>query len=223
MSQPWVLPPRVVVNSTFAGLLIMSFFTLFWAGNAFGGWPVPVAAVVEAGAVLVVAYLVSWAIRLFRARRSFPAELSEEEQRFRRTSGRNFGLLFGGERLAIWLVAFILGATGAGDYIVPAIAIIVGLHFYPMARLFRRRIDRYIAVWTCAVGLAGVVTLAATDFSAGSVGAAVGVGCAMATGGYGFYMARMGRGLLERLRQTTVDSESRPQMLSPDYRDPKHT
>jgi hypothetical protein len=61
---------------------------------------VPVAAVVESVAVLLVAYLVGWAIRLWRARRGFPAELSEDEQRFRRTSGRNFGLLFGGEGLA---------------------------------------------------------------------------------------------------------------------------
>jgi hypothetical protein len=84
---------------------------------------------------------VARAIQLLRARRRFSDQLSAADQAYRKRTGISFGVIFGAEGIIIWLAATLLGVTGHDDFIVPVIALIVGLHFYPMARIFRRRID----------------------------------------------------------------------------------
>ncbi|KUL26905.1 hypothetical protein [Actinoplanes awajinensis] len=82
---------------------------------------------------------------------------------------------------------------------VPAIALIVGLHFYPMARVFQRTIDLYLATWTTVVGLAGIVALVAGAPLAQVTGF-VAVGAALATTAYGLYIAREAGRLIRRSR-----------------------
>ncbi|GAA0586757.1 hypothetical protein GCM10010172_84730 [Paractinoplanes ferrugineus] len=190
-------PPRIAVTSTATGLFLMSFFTLLWASNTFAGWPVAAATAVLALAVIAVTCFVAQGVRLLRARRRFPAELSADDARYRKRSGRAFGLIFGAEGLLIWLSVVALNATDRTDYVVPVIALIVGLHFYPMGRIFRRRIDLYLATWTCLVALAGVAAIAA-GIAVEHVTPAVGLGAAAATTAYGVYMFRGGAGLLRR-------------------------
>ena len=88
------------------------------------------------------------------------------------------------------------GATSHTDYNLPVVVLIVGLHFYPMARIFERRIDTYLATWTCVVGLVGVVALVTTDLPVRQVWAAAAVGAALATATYGAYMVRLAGHLL---------------------------
>ncbi|AEV87671.1 hypothetical protein ACWT_6659 [Actinoplanes sp. SE50] len=198
MIDQLTVPPRVVVTSTVSGLMMMSFFTLAWVSNLFAGWAAPAAWSATAIALACVLCFVGRAVQLIRSRHAFPAELSEEQQRQRRTSGRTFGLLFGAEAAAIWVVVLLLGATGRSDYVVPAIALIVGLHFFPMARLFRRRVDLYIAAWTCLVAVAGLILTGVTDLPAARVDAWVAVGAAAATAAYGWYMTGTAGDLLRR-------------------------
>ncbi|WP_228512352.1 hypothetical protein [Clavibacter sp. VKM Ac-2872] len=78
----------------------------------------------------------------------------------------------------------------------PTIAVIVGLHFYPMARAFHRRIDLGIATWTTLVGTAGVVAVLQDGAAWPVVWSWVGAGAAAATMGYGIFMTRAARRLL---------------------------
>ncbi|WP_239158667.1 hypothetical protein [Winogradskya humida] len=191
-------PPRIAVTSTATGLFLMSFFTLLWASNTFTGWPAAIAGTIMTLAVAAVGCFIFQGVRLLRARKQFRAELSADDAKIRSRSGQAFGIIFGAEGLAIWLVVLILNATNNSDYVVPAIALIVGLHFYPMARVFRRTIDLYLATWTCLVAVAGIVAIA-LGASANGTASAVGLGAATATTAYGIYMFRGATDLLNRV------------------------
>lgn len=60
------------------------------------------------------------------------AQVSPEEKARR---DRLVGIASGAEGLAIFVAANVLGNIGRSDYMAPVIAVIVGLHFLPLARL----------------------------------------------------------------------------------------
>jgi hypothetical protein len=108
----------------------------------------------------------------------------------------------------IVVAVVLLGLAGQSDYNVPVIALIVGLHFYPLGWIFRRRIDAYIASWVCAVGLAGIVVLAATDVRPENVWSMVGLGAALGTAAYGSYFAVLAARMLARYPPTAGTASS---------------
>ncbi|GAA2860642.1 hypothetical protein Acy02nite_56900 [Actinoplanes cyaneus] len=181
------LPPRPIIAGVTSGLFLMSFFTLLWLTNLFAVLPIAVAATLWTLGLLLAALFVTTAIRLLRVRAAFPAELSEADQRFHRRTGMWFGIVFGAEFVLIAAAAIILNATGRQDYVVPAIALVVGLHFYPFAPLFQRKIDYWLATWTTLVGLTGILLLALTGTAVNTVVAVVALGTACATIAYGLW------------------------------------
>lgn len=74
-----------------------------------------------------------------------------EEAELGRKMGRDFGLIFGAEGVAIFIAVNILANLHQGGWIIPTIAIIVGLHFLPLARLFKMPL--YFATGVLAIAL----------------------------------------------------------------------
>ena len=68
-----------------------------------------------------------------------------------------FGFIFGLEGLLIAVSVVVLSTFDLQNYVVPIIALIVGLHFYPMAKIFERKIDYYLATWVTLVAILGIV------------------------------------------------------------------
>ncbi|NLR57751.1 hypothetical protein HGH93_06555 [Chitinophaga polysaccharea] len=99
--------------------------------------------------------------------------------------------------MAIFLTCTVLSTLKLQQYVVTAIGLIVGLHFYPMAWVFKRRLDYYAATWTCLVALVGI-SLTFRQASQESVIVAVGLGTALATVTYGLNMMREGYKLSRR-------------------------
>jgi hypothetical protein len=197
------VPDRALATGVVSGLFLMAFFTLLWAGNTFSGWPLRVAWTAFGAAAVGAVLFVVRAVQLIRAQPRMPAPvLSPEDAQRSRAMGRAFGLVFGGEFGAIFVAALILNAVGAGDYVLPVIALIVGLHFYPLGRIFGRRIDAVIATWVSLVGLAGIAVLAATDVAPERVWPWVGVGAALGTAAYGIYFVVLGGAILARHPRT---------------------
>jgi hypothetical protein len=197
------VPDRILARGVSNGLFLMAFFTLGWAGNTFSGWPPAAAGTVWALGLLAAVVFVVRGIQLIRAQPRMPEPvLSEEDARRGRSIGRNFGLIFGAEVVIILAATVILGLTGHSDYNVPVIALIVGLHFYPLGWVFGRRIDAYIATWVVAVGVAGIVVMAATDVRPEHVWPWVGLGAALGTAAYGIYFVLLTREILARYPRT---------------------
>jgi hypothetical protein len=61
------------------------------------------------------------------------AEMGREQKRM----GMMFGIIFGGEGVLIFAAVNVLNNLQLGEYVISAIAAIVGLHFLPLARLYR--------------------------------------------------------------------------------------
>jgi len=195
-------PPRGAVAGIAGGLVLMAVFTLWWSSLVVPGWRAEVARpVFAAGAAASLVFLAA-AFRLFRAMRRFTATGTPQDAVRGKRMGIAFGIVFGLEGLVIGVVARILTATGRDDYMVPAVALVVGLHFYPMAPIFGRTVDYWIATWVVVVAVSGLVAVSRAGGAVAPVWSAVGLGVAVATGAYGAYMMRVGQDLL-RVAPTT--------------------
>jgi hypothetical protein len=72
-----------------------------------------------------------------------------------REMGRHFYMIFGVEMAAIFVAVVVLKALNFADYILSGIALIVGVHFFPVAALFHVPAYYGTALVGCAIGLIG--------------------------------------------------------------------
>jgi hypothetical protein len=195
MSPTPPLRPRIVVKSIGGGLLLMAFFTMMWADIAQGGLQGSDHCIHLAFCSIFSLVFIINGIRLLLLSKQFPKFTSPEHQVMGKQMGRAFGIIFGIEGLVIPAVSTLLALTQHAQYILPAIALVVGLHFYPMARIFRRTIDYYLATWTCLVALAAIYSTFNNGQSETCVMGFLGIGVSLATISYGLYMLRTARKL----------------------------
>lgn len=187
--------PRIAARSVGGGMILMAYFTLAWMGIAISGLSGGLIAIpLLVFAPISLAILIN-GIRLLIVAKQFPAS-SASDREIGSRMGRSYGIIFGTEGLTIGLSSFLLSVFNQDTYIIPVIALAVGVHFYPMARLFKRNFDYYVATWTCIVALIGIWLLVANVASTQKVTVIVGSSCAIATTAYGLYMWRIKRRLL---------------------------
>ena len=116
------------------GVLFLSGFGALWfllGLAASQRLSLPTACALAAGLVALVAGTV-----LLRRRSAAlpPTRLDPEEQR---RAGRTFGRVNAAQWAAIVLIAVVLGRLHLDAYTPAAVTVVVGLHFFPLARLFR--------------------------------------------------------------------------------------
>jgi len=190
--------PRIAIQSVGTGLIMMAFFTMMWTGIAYGSMG-------GNGLIILILFslvaltLVFNAIKYFREAKRFPKSESEADKAEEKRTGKWFGIIFGAEGLLIFVGINIVINLGHADLTIPVIALVVGLHFYPLARVFRRTIDYYLATWTTVVAIIGIGLILNKSYSAATVDAFVGVGAAIATSCYGIYMIYAGKRLIGTL------------------------
>jgi hypothetical protein len=180
--------PAIAIRSIAAGLLLMAFFTMMWTGIAesgFNGRDHEIVAIVFA--VFSIVFIAA-AIYLFVISKHFARITTDAEKLEGKKMVKWYGIIFGSEGAVIGITCGILYYLHYGNFIIPGIALIVGLHFYPMAIIFKRKIDYYLASWTCIVAACGIVMLIMKSITEPVLFAFTGVGVALATSGYGIYM-----------------------------------
>lgn len=133
-------------------IVFMAGFAAFWWIAGLWGSPLPSWFMVGGP---IISVLLIFVVR--RRLRGAPARPPEEAKRV----GRIVGWAAGGEGLAIAVVYNLLILNGQRALVLPAIAIIVGLHFLPLAVLLKVRIYYATALLITLVGLAGLVIDAA--------------------------------------------------------------
>ena len=136
------------------GASFMAIFGAIWAAvgaPAVGGAP---------GTALlllfwaVAAALCACALRLRRSARGLPGEYSPQTRAHRGRIVRRFNLVFGLQGVAVALSVFLLVRYGLGTLVPVVVAIIVGLHFFPLAALYGVRAYHATGAALCVVGLA---------------------------------------------------------------------
>jgi hypothetical protein len=189
--------PAIAVRSVATGLFMMTVFTGLWAGIAYGGGllhsPYRIGLIVF---VVVMIWFVIQAFRFFGIAKHYPRIQSDEDAKEGKKMGMWFGIIFGAEGLFIFLAINLVNNLGHPDLVIPAIALVVGLHFYPMAWIFKRKIDYYLATGSTIVAIAAVFFILHHTFAFETTIAFVGIGLAMATTSYGLYMISYGNKMI---------------------------
>ncbi len=142
------------------GALVMTGFGALWFISAAQlmsrlNWRVGIAI-----AVFSFAFGLAAVRQLLRARHlPSTSQLSADQKAVAARIRRRFGIVLAFEWVPIFAAAVVLNRLNRRELIVPAIALIVGLHFIPLAAIFRGR----LYYWTAAAMVAA--TLAAFAIS----------------------------------------------------------
>jgi hypothetical protein len=195
MNDQSQLIPAVAVKGIASGLLMMAGFTLIWAGIAFSG----LHGTTQAWALIVFPFLaVSFVIKgiqLFGVAKLHPAIESEADKAEGKKMGMWFGIIFGAEGLLIFIAVNVVTNIGHPELTIPAIALVVGLHFFPLAKVFKRTLDYYLATWSTIIAVLAIIFSLNHVLSEPGVAAFTGGGLAVATSCYGLFMMYKGNRL----------------------------
>lgn len=134
------------------GAVVLGLFAVLWGFVAASGlaemaWPARWASLAVTAAVLALALR--------------PGMAADERPRAQPAGWhRRVGLVNGGQFAVIALVVVGALALDAPQVVAPAVALVVGAHFVPLAREFDQPEYRWTAAGLCAGGLAGLALLA---------------------------------------------------------------
>ncbi|MGY4538449.1 hypothetical protein ACVW0P_002869 [Mucilaginibacter sp. UYNi724] len=182
--------PKGAVKGTAIGLFMMAFFTMVWAGIAYGGLHGDVYALLLFVFPLLSVFFVIKGIALFKIAKNFPDSASEADKAEQKRIGKWFGMTFGAEALGIFIGIKIAVNLGYPELTIPVMALVAGLHFYPMAKIFKRTVDYYLATWSTLFALCSIVFTLKKLMPANYILVFLGVGLAITTSCYGLYMTK---------------------------------
>jgi len=169
------------------GLTLMSIFTFFWAAVAFYGLTGSAYRWLLLTFPVLCVLFVFHAVRIGRLAGSLPYEAPtdpEEEKRRKKL----FLIISSAEGLGIFLGVNIVAILGHPELRIAAIALVVGLHFFPLAKVFKRNMDLYLGAWSTFIAVLAIVFTLNKTFSPDGMLVFTGIGLAVATSIYGLNM-----------------------------------
>lgn len=194
--------PNKTIKKVRGGLVLMSIMTLIWTiivEYAMRGEDFWIPGIAGAG-------FVCWFILSFFRLRSGDSgtveeALSNTELKERKKQMIGFSLINTVEGFAIFLTASTLYRKHLDDYFISSMALIVGLHFFPLGLLFKRKIDFYMGAFTTIAALTGLYLTHTKLLGHNQTTAVVGI-CFMATTiTYGVRMINAGNKELRNIPQ----------------------
>lgn len=202
MTQSSSVIPASAVRGVASGILFMAFFGTLWASIGVGGlqgWGEPWLSIVV---LLVGLALLAGGIALLVASRHLPPQTAADDSQREKRTGIWFGSIFATEGLLIGVASVICNAINRFDLFFPSMAIIVGLHFLPLAALFEVKAYYLVGVLLC---LLAAITLLAVPQQANLAGHAImaqwvvlGFGAALILWGVGTGLWLLGNRLRSR-------------------------
>ncbi len=140
------------VRGCVAGAAILTLFGSAWCIIALALWPAhPVWSIpVESVATIV---LLALCVMRLTALRNIPSIDDPVAAAKGKRAGMLFGIIFATESGLIWLCATLLARLGLSIWIPIAVAVIVGVHFIPLARVF----EVPLYYWTGVLSVLGML------------------------------------------------------------------
>lgn len=202
MSQSSSTVPGFAVRGVASGVLFMAFFGTMWASIGFGGLQGWGGVWLPATAVGIGVAMLGAGVSLIRASRRLSDVVAETNDERRKRTNIWFVSIFAAEGVLIGVASVICNAINRIDLFFPIMASIVGIHFFPLAALFRVKL--YYVVGTLLCCLAGITllvvpvstTIAGHQISAQLV--VIGFGAAVILWGVGFALWLLAKRLLAR-------------------------
>ena len=139
-----------------SGVTVLGFFAVMWTGWGTGQFLRPAAE----GPLMAVALgsSVFLAVMAWRHAKQVPEDQPDSSAPERgRATGKRFGYVVAAEFAGIGVVSGILGATGHPNLIPAFVAAGVGIHFFPLAKLFFQPAYWWTGGLMCAVAVGTVI------------------------------------------------------------------
>ncbi|WP_211744999.1 hypothetical protein [Paenibacillus sp. Marseille-Q4541] len=188
------------IRSTATGVLFMAIFGMLWAYTGtmgLQGWG-EVTLLLLTAAIGIT--LVIGGISLIRSSRLIQQQVPALNGKSKKKTMRLFNFIFVGEGIAIGIAISICNITHHIELIPLIIAIIVGIHFFPLASLFRINIYYYSGVLLCLIAILTWLFIPETIHIAGhpimAFMSVVGFGSAIILWITSLFILRMGKTLL---------------------------
>ncbi len=144
---------REAVEGSSTGVLFMTLFGTVWAAAGAGALGGAAQVILLVVALALAATLCLGSLRLRRSARSLSLEDSPQARARRTRVSRSFNLVFGLEGVAIALAFVLLGRYGLGTFIPAVVALIVGVHFFPLAELYRVKVYHLTGAVLCVLAM----------------------------------------------------------------------
>ena len=163
--------------------IMMAVFTLFYSVWFCFAWG-RAGMVLFALTVVYGAYIVFASIKNIKHAKRFKAVPSEAGKKI----AKNMGIVSAISYSALTVIAVTLAAVHLEKLILPAVTLIIGLHFILLAKIMNRKIDYFIAPVPIVFSLVASYLAFTTTMTWPEVYAVAGIGGACATMIYGAYM-----------------------------------
>ena len=176
------------------GLFLMIIFSAAWtilATYFFNGLDFRITGLVFG---LVVLYLIIWYLRFVKSSKHLPTISIETDGK----KDKWFYIIFGLEGVAIFLAKNILLKIGVDYLFITVMALIVGMHFLPLAKILNRKFLLIMGYWISIIAGIGIVLISSNQFGYKTINAFVCMGCALSTTAYGLKMVNDGRSYLQK-------------------------
>lgn len=147
------MPNAGHVRGSVAGAAILTIFGSAWCIVALALWPAHPVWSIPAGTAATIVLLALCVIRI-RALRNIPKIDDPAAKAKGKRAGMYFGIVFAAESALIFLCATLMAHLGLDIWIPIAVAVIVGLHFIPLARVFNAPVYDWTGV-LCVFGVLG--------------------------------------------------------------------
>ncbi|WP_037465889.1 hypothetical protein [Shimazuella kribbensis] len=135
------------------GVMFMTFFGALWASIGIVGsrslWEPWL--LIFSGIITLL--LLIGSLFLFGKGRNLTNSTNPEEKEHWKKVNRKFSLVFGLEGVAILITSVICNVTNHFEVFFPIVAIIVGVHFFPLAQLFRVSFYHVTGIILCVLGI----------------------------------------------------------------------
>lgn len=139
------------------GAGVMAFFGLGWMACGVTDMPVTAGRVVFAAGVAVSITFAVLGARMGRGAADAPTTDTEPTAARKKKVGVRFALVVVAEWVAIFAIARVLVAMDHAEAIPTFVAAVVGIHFFPLARLFGVRAYHWTGAALCASALTAAV------------------------------------------------------------------
>lgn len=144
---------KIAIQSAANGMMFMTFFGALWASIGIigsHGFANPWLLVFCSIVTLVLA---SGSVVLFGKGRHLKNNVTSKDQDHWKNVNKKFILVFALEGIAIAIASVICNMADRFELFFPIMAIIVGIHFFPLAQLFRVYFYHVTGAVLCALGI----------------------------------------------------------------------
>lgn len=175
------LTTKADVKGPVFGIFLMTIFTLVWgliAENALNNRDHRVLGIMFSAVVL--AFIVFY-IRSLMFLKTLPEQTEQVNIAEQRKKSRQFIIINSIQGISIFVVNIVLVNLHLQKYFIPGFALIVGLHFFPLASLFKNKFHIYMGCWTTFIAVLGLVFIYNQILPIDLITAFVGIGCAIST------------------------------------------